>query len=78
VRLGLDGTGLCQVSHRRAVPSINAATKLAQSHGLLDLEITATATSHIDDHSHQRRRGHRVGQALAQALGSRQASVRTI
>ncbi|TWB90749.1 imidazoleglycerol-phosphate dehydratase [Synechococcus sp. Ace-Pa] len=70
VRLGLDGTGLCQVS--TGVPFLDHMLHQLASHGLLDLEITANGDLHIDDHHTNEDVGIAVGQALAQALGSRQ------
>jgi imidazoleglycerol-phosphate dehydratase len=69
VHLGLDGRGRCRVS--TAVPFLDHMLHQLASHGLLDLEISAEGDTHIDDHHTNEDVGIAVGQALAQALGSR-------
>ncbi|MCP9823951.1 imidazoleglycerol-phosphate dehydratase HisB [Synechococcus sp. EJ6-Ellesmere] len=69
VRLGLDGRGSCRVS--TGVPFLDHMLHQLASHGLLDLEISAEGDTHIDDHHTNEDVGIAVGQALAQALGSR-------
>ncbi|WP_322775756.1 imidazoleglycerol-phosphate dehydratase HisB [Synechococcus sp. CBW1107] len=69
VRLGLDGRGRCRVS--TGVPFLDHMLHQLASHGLLDLEISAEGDTHIDDHHTNEDVGIAVGQALAQALGSR-------
>ena len=69
VRLGLDGSGLCQVG--TGVPFLDHMLHQLASHGLLDLEISADGDTHIDDHHTNEDVGIAVGQALAQALGDR-------
>jgi imidazoleglycerol-phosphate dehydratase len=48
MRLNLDGTGRCQAS--TGVLFLNHMLHQISSHGLLDLEISATGDTHIDDH----------------------------
>jgi imidazoleglycerol-phosphate dehydratase len=69
VRLGLDGRGRCRVN--TGVPFLDHMLHQLASHGLLDLEISAEGDTHIDDHHTNEDVGIAVGQALAQALGSR-------
>lgn len=69
VRLDLDGRGRCRVS--TGVPFLDHMLHQLASHGLLDLEISAEGDTHIDDHHTNEDVGIAVGQALAQALGSR-------
>jgi imidazoleglycerol-phosphate dehydratase len=69
VSLGLDGTGRCQVS--TGVPFLDHMLHQISSHGLIDLEISATGDTHIDDHHTNEDVGIAFGQALAQALGER-------
>ncbi|MFM9101442.1 MAG: imidazoleglycerol-phosphate dehydratase HisB [Cyanobium sp.] len=69
VSLGLDGTGRCQVS--TGVPFLDHMLHQISSHGLIDLEISATGDTHIDDHHSNEDVGIAFGQALAQALGDR-------
>ena len=69
VSLDLDGTGQCQVS--TGVPFLDHMLHQLASHGLVDLEISASGDTHIDDHHTNEDVGIAVGQALAQALGDR-------
>ncbi len=69
VSLGLDGSGRCQVS--TGVPFLDHMLHQISSHGLIDLEISATGDTHIDDHHTNEDVGIAFGQALAQALGER-------
>ncbi|MFM7464333.1 MAG: imidazoleglycerol-phosphate dehydratase HisB [Cyanobium sp.] len=69
VRICLDGTGHCQLS--TGVPFLDHMLHQLSSHGLVDLEISATGDTHIDDHHTNEDVGIALGQALAQALGDR-------
>jgi imidazoleglycerol-phosphate dehydratase len=69
VALGLDGTGTCAVA--TGVPFLDHMLHQLASHGLLDLEISASGDLHIDDHHTNEDVGIALGQALAQALGER-------
>ena len=69
VTLGLDGSGTCQVA--TGVPFLDHMLHQISSHGLIDLEISATGDTHIDDHHTNEDVGIAVGQALAKALGDR-------
>jgi len=69
VSVGLDGTGRCQVA--TGVPFLDHMLHQISSHGLIDLEITATGDTHIDDHHTNEDVGIAFGQALARALGDR-------
>ena len=69
VRVGLEGFGQCNVS--TGVAFLDHMLHQLSSHGLLDLEITATGDTHIDDHHTNEDVGIAVGQALSQALGDR-------
>ncbi|MEB3324624.1 MAG: imidazoleglycerol-phosphate dehydratase HisB [Cyanobacteriota bacterium] len=69
VRLCLDGTGHCQVA--TGVPFLDHMLHQLSSHGLVDLEISATGDTHIDDHHTNEDVGIALGQALAQARGAR-------
>ena len=48
VKLGLNGSGSCQVA--TGVPFLDHMLHQISSHGLIDLEIQATGDTHIDDH----------------------------
>jgi imidazoleglycerol-phosphate dehydratase len=67
--LGLDGSGSCQMT--TGVPFLDHMLHQISSHGLIDLEITATGDTHIDDHHTNEDVGIAFGQALAQALDDR-------
>jgi imidazoleglycerol-phosphate dehydratase len=69
VELTLEGTGHCRVA--TGVPFLDHMLHQLASHGLLDLAITASGDTHIDDHHTNEDVGIALGQALAQALGER-------
>ena len=69
VRVGLDGSGQCQVS--TGVPFLDHMLHQISSHGLFDLQISASGDTHIDDHHTNEDVGIALGQALSQALGDR-------
>ena len=69
VTLGLDGGGSCQAT--TGVPFLDHMLQQISSHGLIDLEISATGDTHIDDHHTNEDVGIAVGQALSRALGDR-------
>ena len=74
VRLNVDGSGQCTVN--TGVPFLDHMLHQISSHGLFDLEITATGDIHIDDHHTNEDVGITLGQALGQALGDRKGIVR--
>ncbi|NJN23799.1 MAG: imidazoleglycerol-phosphate dehydratase HisB [Acaryochloridaceae cyanobacterium RL_2_7] len=69
VRVNLDGTG--QGSNQTGVPFLDHMLDQICSHGLLDLEISATGDVHIDDHHTNEDVGITLGKAIHQALGDR-------
>lgn len=69
VELGLDGTGQCQVS--TGVPFLDHMLHQLASHGLLNLAVSASGDTHIDDHHTNEDVGIALGQALSLALGDR-------
>jgi imidazoleglycerol-phosphate dehydratase len=69
VSLNLDGSGRCQAA--TGVPFLDHMLHQISSHGLIDLEITASGDTHIDDHHTNEDVGIALGQAIAQALGER-------
>jgi len=74
VSLDLDGTGRCVAD--TGVPFLNHMLQQIASHGLLDLDVSATGDIDIDDHHTNEDVGITLGQALAQALGDRKGIVR--
>ena len=69
VSVNLDGTG--QASNQTGVPFLDHMLDQICSHGLLDLDISATGDVHIDDHHTNEDVGITLGQAIHQALGDR-------
>jgi imidazoleglycerol-phosphate dehydratase len=69
VSLNLIGSGQCHAA--TGIPFLDHMVHQIASHGLLDLEITATGDIDIDDHHTNEDVGITLGQALAQALGDR-------
>ena len=69
VSLNLMGSGQCHAA--TGVPFLDHMLHQIASHGLLDLEITATGDIEIDDHNTNEDVGITLGQALAEALGDR-------
>jgi imidazoleglycerol-phosphate dehydratase len=69
VSLNLMGSGQCHAA--TGVPFLDHMVHQIASHGLLDLDITATGDIDIDDHHTNEDVGITLGQALAEALGDR-------
>ncbi len=69
VHVNLIGQGHCHVA--TGIPFLDHMLHQIASHGLLDLEISATGDVEIDDHHTNEDVGITLGQALAQALGDR-------
>ncbi len=69
VRLGLEGSGKCKVA--TGVAFLDHMIQQISSHGLLDIEISASGDTHIDDHHTNEDVGIAFGQALAESLGDR-------
>jgi imidazoleglycerol-phosphate dehydratase len=74
VTINLDGQGNCQAA--TGVPFLDHMLHQIASHGLIDLEISATGDIEIDDHHTNEDVGITLGQALAKALGDRKGIVR--
>ncbi|MCM8596280.1 imidazoleglycerol-phosphate dehydratase HisB [Accumulibacter sp.] len=70
VRLNLDGTGQGRLA--TGVPFLDHMLEQISRHGLIDLDIEAEGDLHIDAHHTVEDIGITLGQALAQALGSKQ------
>ena len=69
VRVNLDGTGQRQFA--TGVPFLEHMLDQIARHGLVDLDIQAQGDLHIDAHHTVEDIGITLGQALAQALGSK-------
>ncbi|HHP7232853.1 MAG TPA: imidazoleglycerol-phosphate dehydratase HisB [Xenococcaceae cyanobacterium] len=74
VTVNLDGQGKCHAA--TGIPFLDHMLQQIASHGLLDLEVTATGDLEVDDHHTNEDVGITFGQALAQALGDRQGIAR--
>ncbi len=74
VNINLDGSGQCKIS--TGIAFLDHMIQQISSHGLLDIEITATGDTHIDDHHTNEDVGIAVGQALSQSLGDRKGLIR--
>ena len=74
VQLDLDGTGSCAVA--TGVPFLDHMLHQLASHGLFDLQVSASGDTHIDDHHTNEDVGIALGRALAQALGNRRGIYR--
>ncbi len=74
VRLGLDGSGKSNISS--GIAFLDHMLHQISSHGLLDLEVSASGDTHIDDHHTNEDVGIALGQALSEALGERKGIYR--
>ena len=74
VTIDLDGTGKCTAN--TGIPFLDHMLNQISSHGLIDLEVTATGDIEIDDHHTNEDVGITLGMALAKALGDRKGIVR--
>ena len=74
VTINLDGTGICHT--QTGIPFLDHMLHQIASHGLFDLNISATGDIEIDDHHTNEDVGITLGMALAQALGDRKGIVR--
>ena len=70
VELALDGTGQGRIS--TTIPFLDHMLGLLAKHGFFDLTVQAKGDTEIDDHHTVEDIGIVVGQALAQALGTKQ------
>ena len=70
VKLNLDGSGTGEF--RTGVPFLEHMLDQVARHGLVDIAIEAKGDTHIDDHHTVEDIGIVLGQAIAQALGSKQ------
>ncbi|MFB0935716.1 MAG: imidazoleglycerol-phosphate dehydratase HisB [Propionivibrio sp.] len=70
VRLNLDGTG--QNRFATGVPFLDHMLEQVARHGMIDLDVEAQGDLHIDAHHTVEDVGITIGQALVQALGSKQ------
>ena len=70
VRLNLDGKG--QNRFATGVPFLDHMLEQVARHGMIDLDVDAQGDLHIDAHHTVEDIGITIGQALVQALGSKQ------
>jgi imidazoleglycerol-phosphate dehydratase len=69
VRLDLDGNGTASLA--TGVPFLDHMLDQIARHGAMDLDISATGDTHIDDHHTVEDVGITFGQAFAKALGDK-------
>ena len=74
VALDLDGTG--KQTLNTGVPFLDHMLDQIARHGMVDLEVTATGDTHIDDHHTVEDVGITLGQAVAKAVGDKKGIVR--
>ena len=74
VKLNLDGSGKCHSNS--GIPFLDHMLHQIASHGLIDLEVTASGDTHIDDHHTNEDVGIAFGQALSKALKDRRGLTR--
>src|ERR1700751_247654 len=72
--LNLDGTGKARV--HTTIPFLDHMFELFAKHGRFDLSLKAKGDTHIDDHHLVEDLGIATGQAIADALGEKKATVR--
>jgi imidazoleglycerol-phosphate dehydratase len=70
VDLNLDGTGITEV--KTGIPFMDHMLTLMSAHGFMDLKITASGDTEIDDHHTVEDLGICLGKALHDALGKRE------
>jgi imidazoleglycerol-phosphate dehydratase len=68
--LNLDGTGVTEVN--TGIPFMDHMLTLMSAHGFMDLKITASGDTQIDDHHTVEDLGICLGKALHEALGKRE------
>ena len=74
VALNLDGTGKAQLNS--GVPFLDHMLDQIARHGMIDLTVTATGDTHIDDHHTVEDVGITLGQAIAKAVGDKKGITR--
>jgi imidazoleglycerol-phosphate dehydratase len=70
LELNLDGAGLSEVS--TGIPFMDHMLTLMAAHGFMDLNITATGDTEVDDHHTVEDLGICLGKAIHDALGKRE------
>lgn len=74
IALNLDGTGKANLNS--GVPFLDHMLDQIARHGLIDLDVSATGDTHIDDHHTVEDVGITLGQAIAQAIGDKRGLTR--
>lgn len=74
VTVNLDGQGRCTAN--TGIPFLDHMLHQISSHGLMDLEVSATGDLEIDDHHTNEDVGITLGMSLHKALGDRKGIVR--
>lgn len=69
VSVNLDGTGIAKLNS--GMPFMDHMLDQIARHGLIDLDITCTGDTHIDDHHSAEDVGITLGMAVAKAIGDK-------
>ncbi|MFC3852279.1 imidazoleglycerol-phosphate dehydratase HisB [Salinispirillum marinum] len=69
VNINLDGTGIAKLNS--GMPFMDHMLDQIARHGLIDLDITCTGDTHIDDHHSAEDVGITLGMAVAKAIGDK-------
>jgi imidazoleglycerol-phosphate dehydratase len=69
VKINLDGTGCSELNS--GVPFLDHMLDQIARHGMMDLTVTASGDTHIDDHHTVEDVGITLGQAIAKAVGDK-------
>lgn len=76
VRVGMDLDGAGRLNGETGVPFLDHMLDQIARHGLIDLDISATGDTHIDDHHTVEDVGITLGQAFARAIGDKRGIYR--
>ncbi|WP_017429551.1 imidazoleglycerol-phosphate dehydratase HisB [Vreelandella jeotgali] len=76
VRVGVDLDGAGRLNGETGVPFLDHMLDQIARHGLIDLDISATGDTHIDDHHTVEDVGITLGQAFARAIGDKRGIYR--
>jgi imidazoleglycerol-phosphate dehydratase len=70
LKFNLDGTGVSEI--KTGIPFMDHMLTLMAAHGFMDLEVTATGDTDVDDHHTVEDLGICLGKAIHDALGKRE------
>ena len=76
IRVALDFDGTGKQTLNTGVPFLDHMLDQIARHGMVDLDVSATGDTHIDDHHTVEDVGITLGQAVAKAIGDKKGIVR--